>query len=64
MKPEPNSLTSPAASLPLSGNDPVLEHLKLRGLPLTRASYVQAAGLTEPLDPEQEGYLLSLNLEA
>ena len=42
----------------------MLEHLKLRGLPLTRANYVQTALLEEPLDAEMEGYLLTLPLES
>ncbi len=58
MTPENNSSTSPVASLPLSGNDPVLEHLKLRGLPPTRENYVMVAGLTEPLEAEQEALVL------
>ena len=58
MKPESNSSTSPAASLPLSGNDPVLDHLKLRGLPPTRENYVKAAGLADPLEAEQEALVM------
>ena len=63
MKPETNSLMSQAGSLPLSGNDPVIAHLQARGLPLTRTNWILFAGLTEPLDAETEGYLLSLPLD-
>jgi hypothetical protein len=56
-------LTPPAGSLPLSGNDPVIAHLQLLGLPLTRTNWISYAGLSEPLDAETEGYLLSLPLE-
>lgn len=58
-----SSSLPPATSLPLSGSDPVMEHLKARGLPLTRPNWILFAGLTEPLDGETEGYLLSLPLE-
>jgi hypothetical protein len=55
--------TLPTAPLPLSGSDPVIEHLRARGLPITQENWIQYAGLTEPLDSETEGYLLSLPLE-
>ncbi len=55
--------TVPTAPLPLTGNDPVIEHLRARGLPVTRKNWIQYSGLTEPLDSETEGYLLSLPLE-
>ena len=64
MTPENNSSTPPAGSIPLSGNDPVLEHMQRRGLRPTRANYVKLAGLQEPLDAETEGYLLTLPLES
>ena len=64
MTPENNSSMPQGKSIPLSGNDPVLEHLKARGLPLTRENYVKMADLQEPLDGEMEGYLLTLPLES
>ena len=62
MNPENNSLKQPAASMPLSGMDPVLDHLVIAGLPLTRENYLSIAGLQEPLDGEREAYLLTLPL--
>lgn len=47
----------------LRGSDPVVRHLTLHGRPLTRTSYLQAAGLEEPLDAETEAYLHSLELK-
>ena len=44
--------TLPTAPLPLTGNDPVIEHLRARGLPITRENCTQYAGLTEPVDAE------------
>lgn len=64
MKSEDNSFKQPVASMPLSGADPVLEHLEIAGLPLTRENYIRVAGLQEPLGPETEGYLLTLPLES
>lgn len=46
----------------LRGSDPVVQHLSNRGRPLTRMSYVMAAGLREPLDPETAAYLDKLGL--
>lgn len=35
-------------------NDPTVEVLRARGLPVTRQNHLWAAGWEEPLDPEQE----------
>lgn len=41
----------------LPGRDPVLETMKLRGIPLTRERYLITAGLEEPLSAELEADL-------
>lgn len=63
MKLANNSPTSPAGSTRLTGSDPVVELMLAQGIPLTRANYVQKAGLEEPLEAEHEGYVQSLPLE-
>lgn len=57
MKPESNSTTSPAASIPLTGSDPLLELMKAQGTPLTRQNYLALAypqGAPDPLPAELE----------
>lgn len=44
-------------SIPLSGIDPVTEHLLKVGLPVTRENWIRASGLEEPLDQEHEALL-------
>jgi hypothetical protein len=56
MKPEEQSLSAQEESLRLSGNDPVVERLKARGLPVTRTNYLKLAypeGAPEPLPAEE-----------
>lgn len=46
------------AELPLPvGRDPTTDWLEKQGLPLTRANFLAAAGMTEPLGPEEEASL-------
>ena len=49
-KPSP---TSQSTTLP-TGIDPTVQSLQKSGQPVTRASYLIAAGWTEPLDAELE----------
>src|SRR5262245_34199372 len=56
MKPDKQSLSAQEESLRLSGNDPIVERLKARGLPLTRTNYLRLAypeGAPEPLPAEE-----------
>ena len=57
MKPEISSPKSPVESSPLSGIDPVVDHLLKLGLPVTRENWIKAAGLEEPLEAEHEAML-------
>lgn len=54
---EIESSNQQAASLPLNGMDPITEHLLSRGLQVTRANWIAASGLEEPLDLEHEAML-------
>ena len=54
------SSPSQAASLPRTGPDPIVEHLKSLGRPVTREAYLAFAypeGVEEPLDAELEAML-------
>lgn len=60
MKPETKSLSAQEASLRLSGNDPVLQRLRVLGRPLTRAEYVKLAfpeGEPDPMPGELEAQI-------
>lgn len=48
--------------IPITNYDPVLEHMKSLGIPLTRANYVRMAGMVEQLEGEHDGYVISLPL--
>ena len=39
------------------GQDPTSNWLERQGLPLTRANFLEAAGMAEPLGPEEEASL-------
>ena len=66
MTPETKSKSSPEASTLLIGMDPLLEHMKAQGIPLTREKYLELAyplGAPEPLPAELE-QALPLELQA
>lgn len=60
MKLETKSSESPGVSLPLSGNNPVVQRLKALGKPVTRENYLALAypeGAPVPLPAEDEAIL-------
>ena len=60
MKLETRSPNSPGGSTRQTGLDPLLEHMKARGIPLTRKHYLELAypdGVPEPFPAELESEL-------
>lgn len=60
MTPEPDPKNLPVESIPLTGPDPLLEHMKARQIPLTRKNYLDLAypeGAPDPMPGELEALL-------